>query len=346
MQIGDYVTVIDGTELDNGEVAKNWAGQITALEGELFSFQKDAQTLDSLSDDYIKYGLENGLDPLSYIFEENVLELSDRRDTDDMYKAAVNRFYLRQDSLDDDMYVEQLEAMSDEDFKAQFGGEEIVREDYLKAMEIMTQQFLKSPFAEHIADIEQENIEFIIDMFVRYAKDYQGEMLKDWTKSTVDEICLDILPRKVHTEPENFKVTGKILKYYFDFLAAEKFIRNTQLGDYVYSIREEIYNNSQNPNYWGMAKSMLKGAVDQGVDMDNTDALNAYMKSQMFKPRPLPNVPKSRTNYLQTPAKQDPFKKIGRNQKVTVKYKNGKVVKDVKFKKVMKDVKSGKCKLV
>ena len=39
-------------------------------------------------------------------------------------------------------------------------------------------------------------------------------------------------------------------------------------------------------------------------------------------------------------------RKIGRNEKVTVKYVDGKVVKDVKYKKVMRDLEEGMCSLV
>lgn len=38
--------------------------------------------------------------------------------------------------------------------------------------------------------------------------------------------------------------------------------------------------------------------------------------------------------------------KIGRNEKITVQYLDGKVVKDVKYKKVLKDIESGKCKII
>lgn len=38
--------------------------------------------------------------------------------------------------------------------------------------------------------------------------------------------------------------------------------------------------------------------------------------------------------------------KVGRNEKVTVKYANGTIKKDVKYKKVMRDVESGKCTII
>lgn len=40
------------------------------------------------------------------------------------------------------------------------------------------------------------------------------------------------------------------------------------------------------------------------------------------------------------------YKDIGRNQKISVKYPDGKVIEDVKFKKVQKDLIAGKCELV
>ena len=46
------------------------------------------------------------------------------------------------------------------------------------------------------------------------------------------------------------------------------------------------------------------------------------------------------------PLKQDPFKGIGRNQKITVKYKNGKLLEDIKFKKVESDLRNGLCELI
>lgn len=346
MKIGDYIKVKDGTELDNGELSKNWAGKIIAIDDEddnFITIEKDAQTLDSLSDEYIQYGIDNDLAEYIYVFEKKDLELSERRDTDEMYHDAVQRYDARYERIDDDVFVEQLENMDDEDFEEMFGGEEEIQQAYFDAMEITAQQFFKSPLAERIVDIDEGDANFIIEMFVHYAMTYRDEMMDDWSKNTIDEICLDVIPRKVSMEAEDFQVMGKVLKYYFDYLAAERLIKNRKLGDYVYSKRREIYNNSQNPANWGMAKSMMMGAVEQGVDTDDEDALKAYLDSQMFKPFSLPN---SYQSQYTEPAKRDELKNIGRNEKVTVKYKDGKIVKDVKFKKVMKDVKSGKCVLV
>jgi len=343
MKIGDYVKVKDGIELDNGELSKDWAGEILEIDDEFITIKKDAQTLNSLSDDYIKHGIENGLDEYNYVFEKENLELSERRDTNKMYKMAIEKFQIRYDDLDEEIFIKAAEEMDEDDFMELFGDSEAVQEAYFAGMEILTQNFFRSPFAEKIADINQADANFIIEMFVEYAMNYRDEMLEDWTKYTIDEICLDVIPRKVSTEAETFEIMGKVLKHYFDFLAAERFIKNRTLGNYVYSKRKIIYDKSQNPANWGMAKSMMMGAVNQGFDMDDENALQSFMASQMFKPMELPE---SYRNYHQEPAKKDALKKIGRNDKVSVKYTDGKVLKEVKFKKVMKDVQSGKCELI
>lgn len=342
MKIGDYVKVKDGIELDSGELSKDWAGKVVELNGEYVTIKKDAQTLNSLSDDYIKYGIVEEVAEYIYVFEANDLELSERRDNDEMYQEVVLKHNARIEKLDDDYYVEQLDAMSDEDFVEQFGDEEEIKEGYFVGMEEVTKRFLASPFFQKIIDTDTSDSEFIIDMFVRYSMNYRDEMIDDWTEHTIDEICLDILPRKVSMEAVFFKKIGEVLKHYFDFLYTNGFIKNRKLGSYVYKKRDTIYKNSQDPRYWGMAKSMLMGASDQGIEIDDEASLRRYLDSQMGVPQSF-NEP----NYEpQRPIRKDASKKIGRNQKVTVKYNNGKVMKDVKYKKVMKDVQSGTCEVI
>ncbi len=42
----------------------------------------------------------------------------------------------------------------------------------------------------------------------------------------------------------------------------------------------------------------------------------------------------------------DPFYKIGRNQKIVVKYKDGRIMENIKFKKVESDLRNGFCDLI
>jgi hypothetical protein len=247
MKVGKYVKVKDGIELDNGDLSNRWAGKILEIDDEFITIKKDAQTLNSLSDDYIKHGIENGLDEYNYVFEKENLELSERRDTDKMYKMAIEKFQIRYDDLDEEIIIKAAEEMDEDDFMELFGDSEKIQETYFATMAATTQNFFQSPFAEKIADINQADANFIIEMFVEYAMNYRDEMLEDWTKATIDEICLGIIPRKVSTEAETFEIMGKVLKHYFDFLAAERFIKNRTLGNYVYSKRKIIYDNSQNP---------------------------------------------------------------------------------------------------
>jgi hypothetical protein len=72
-------------------------------------------------------------------------------------------------------------------------------------------------------------------------------------------------------------------------------------------------------------------------DLLNSDEFDDF-EEDMYLPSSKPLQP--------TVHQASPFDKIGRNDKVTVKYKDGTIQADVKFKKVEDDLKSGKCELV
>lgn len=83
-----------------------------------------------------------------------------------------------------------------------------------------------------------------------------------------------------------------------------------------------------------------KEEFERSYDMDYKEFEEERLKTLMG---PTFTVPKTA---VATPKQLPSAKKIGRNEKVTVRYHDGKVVKNVKYKKVMKDVESGKCEIV
>ena len=59
-----------------------------------------------------------------------------------------------------------------------------------------------------------------------------------------------------------------------------------------------------------------------------------------------PKPEKEEIRAAQTSASRKPLPKIGRNEKVDVKYEDGTVKRGIKFKNVLKDLESGKCELI
>lgn len=91
------------------------------------------------------------------------------------------------------------------------------------------------------------------------------------------------------------------------------------------------YDDETLPN-WENAENLFDDLLDSDEfdEFDDSEE-DTYLSSS----KPLPTFHQA-----------SPFDKIGRNDKVTVKYKDGTIQADVKFKKVEDDLKSGKCELV
>ncbi len=113
-------------------------------------------------------------------------------------------------------------------------------------------------------------------------------------------------------------------------------------------MKDKIPKWEADSDNWGPAKTIMMGAIEAGVDMDDTDAINKYMHEYNSKLTgnlfggPFNN---SYRDYPK-PIPPSPFRNIGRNDKISVKYTDGKIMEGVKFKKVQKDLESGACELM
>ena len=87
---------------------------------------------------------------------------------------------------------------------------------------------------------------------------------------------------------------------------------------------------------------MMMGAYEAGVDMSDEAALERYMyqlNSRMLAAQgPPPATPR--------PVRKDTLAKLGLNQRISVRYTDGRVVDGIKFKKVESDLREGRCTLL
>ncbi|MEM9987470.1 MAG: hypothetical protein AAF804_20450, partial [Bacteroidota bacterium] len=118
----------------------------------------------------------------------------------------------------------------------------------------------------------------------------------------------------------------------------------------------QIYLLSQDPKNWGVAKSLVMEAEKAGVDVDNQRKLNRYIRRQSAeKLRQLSEKPPIQdlspaedpppSQYL-PPTKGFSGKKFGRNEKVSVRYHDGRELHDIKYKRIAQDLEEGKCELI
>jgi len=325
---GDFIKVKPNTTLESGEIVNNWAGKVQEVNGDakccLIKF--DAQTIDSLDDSFLQGSIDEGAEPFEYVFEFNDLELSERRDTDILVMKALVRLASR---------VNALEGGDGEE-------QEFLKREWIE-------EFENSAFFDSLNEVQKEHSDFVLSTFMEFIHNYEYVLPKDWEPTHVESVCLDVVPRKITSHEELFENYGDILIPYLRFLGQKNYIANSNsLIQTVEKIKSQIPIEAQNSNNWGMAKSMIMSAQQQGFDMTEQEDIDRFMMLQQLNAlnelnkRDEKNKPISRG----TLSKEDPFKEIGRNQKVTVKYNDGKVLKDVKFKKVESDLRNGICEII
>jgi transcriptional antiterminator Rof (Rho-off) len=327
-KIGDYVRVKDGVELQGlpGYFANNWQGEVAEIDedNEMVLLELDAQTIDSFTDEYFRYCINEETDFEEYYFEINDIEPEPvlRRDTIKLLEQVLVKANKRYFELDDDHY-EQEEY--DEE-----------------AIEDLMNQWFESSHFEALPEEVKKNANFGVDVFAQYAFNYEGANIKNWTAAIVRAVCTDTLPRKVSASAKDIGLMVDALVGFFDWMNLNKLhTQASQMRDEARKVKPITVKIASDPSQWGIAKSMMMGAFDSGVDVNSKDAIDQYLAQVQGQ-----SLSRLMTQNNQKPVvKESPYKNISSNTKITVRYGDGKLMTD-KFKRLEKDLSSGKCKLI
>ncbi|MCF8247318.1 MAG: hypothetical protein K9J37_19825 [Saprospiraceae bacterium] len=323
-KINDCVKVVDGFIPEETGAPVTWHGKITELPSgpdDTYRIEFDAQTLDSLPDDYLKGCIDGGYDEFTYYLAAGDFELAPRRDNDAMLKTAIKNIERRMDELD-------------EDEEGGYNEPRMNQELLDKWLEAFRQSLEFKQIPDEIKDLAAD----APDTFARFAFDYEGVDVGKWKSADVKVVCLDWIPRKVSAEAEFFKEFGNGLAAFFSFLEREKRMKGAgALAATAAKLAPEIPKRAGNSQNWGMAKSFMMGASASGYDPTNESDLNAYF--QRYNASQIANLSQGTTS------QPDPFRKYNGSSLVKVKYPDGIIVK-CKFSKVEADLRAGKCSIV
>jgi hypothetical protein len=325
LKVGDYVQIKDGIALETGEVISNWAGKITEMYPEYKTclVELDSITLNSLDDNYLLECVEDGVEPFDYIFEWEDLTISARRDTEKERKLAIER----------------IEAIMME--MADGSDDEYDEDEQTKWVE----EFHESKYFETLNEYQKQNAGFIADTFMHYMYNYEYVSPEGWDAHNVKSVCVHIVPSKVTAEIELFENYADVLLQFFKFLDEKGYITaSEEIQKAVKETKDEIPKKASNPSNWGMAKSFMMGAQDAGVDFSDEQELNSFLEN--YDQQLQAELDKYTSSENPLPIKEDPFRKIGRNDKITVKYSDETILENIKFKKVKQDLLDGKCELM
>ena len=157
------------------------------------------------------------------------------------------------------------------------------------------EQFFLSRYFIDLTQEQQEWAEMVISAFSEMMYIYHGRRPQKWTVKTVEECCTITIPRKVSVDGEFFGAISPVLAAYFEYLNSVGHIRNgTALIRAIKRKENAIANNAEDPENWGMAKSIISMAQSAGVDFSNKDDLNGFinqLNSGELGELELPNLP-------------------------------------------------------
>jgi len=317
-KIGDFVKVKEGTILKSGETINNWAGEIKEIEQKEKTclLQLDAITIDCLSDHFLMEGIESGYDLDVYYFNLDEIELIERRDTDQQAKMAYENMLDRLEA------VETRFKIKKEEIKSGLLGE-----------------FKENDRFSRLNDYQKEIVDPTVNSFLEFILGFEDEVPFLWTPDQIKWVCTDLFPAEVVGENKVFENCGYILIQFLHALEQQGYITDAKpLVDTLEKIRNEIPKKAKDQGNWTLSKILLMSAQESGVDINDEEELDQYLR--FLKTESTKEIELFKQ---EVPVKEDPFKGIGRNDKINGRYKDGKIVEQIKFKKIEKDLRAGIC---
>ncbi len=320
-QRGDFAKMKEGTVFPDLNITIDWEGNVLWQRDDAVKVALDAISLRGFSDELIEHYRERGDDPYTIIIPRKDLEPSEER-------ATFKEMLVAQDELIDRIYADRE------------------KQPYEEVVDRWVRHFHLSDHYNELSEQHQEDSVFLIDTFANYMYNYEDKLPKKWTVIAAEEVCLTWLPRKVSADIATFEAYGPVLYCFFKFLDDEKYLKTKRLQELMLDIKDDIVAASQDSSNWGMAKSFMMGAVDSGLDLDDKNALDAYLAKQQAHAISEIMEKQKRLNSPEEKKKRKKLKGLWNNQKINVQYPDGRILNNVKFKDVKKDLLNGECELL
>ncbi len=151
-------------------------------------------------------------------------------------------------------------------------------EDGEQRSEELTGRFMESEAAGKLDPELFEDAGFITYHVLEYAWIYVGRSPEEFDEFTMEEVLLEVFPRKLTAERDLFEKIAPITACFLEWLESEGILADTSgLIETVRGWRDTIVAYGMNPQYWGMAKSLMMQARADGVDIQDEQAMQRYL---------------------------------------------------------------------
>jgi hypothetical protein len=146
---------------------------------------------------------------------------------------------------------------------------------------------------------------------------------------------LDIVPSTLVADKEVFEIYGTVVRAFLLFLKSQNLLPEADaIISTVEKISPQIAQRAKKSSNWTERKRYLMQAKAKGIKFKDQEEADDYVLEQVMDFNRVYSYDR-----VSLP-------KLGRNEKITVQYEDGRVVENVKFKKVKNDLENGLCTIL
>jgi len=145
-------------------------------------------------------------------------------------------------------------------------------------------RFLTSPQAQDLPEGIAEDASYIAQLLLDYVYTHEEATPEELTEPTVQDLLLDVFPRKISAEREFFEKVPVVVESFLRWMASEGILPEGQsTAEAVRGWAPGSVAAAMDPEHWGPAKRMTMEAMRAGVDPTDQVAVLKYMKEQTAK---------------------------------------------------------------
>ncbi|MDP9431524.1 MAG: hypothetical protein M3P91_02060, partial [Actinomycetota bacterium] len=126
-----------------------------------------------------------------------------------------------------------------------------------------------------------------LDLMLTVRRDYLGSDLRTWREGEIRELLLGVFPRKVQSDPSLLRDGPAVLVSFLRYLEQTRQLRGSGLSRLEAELAEvgpHFASAMQDASRFGMAKSLLASMSAEGVELEDPDAISAWIED--FNARP------------------------------------------------------------
>ncbi|GMT49833.1 MAG: hypothetical protein IEMM0008_1372 [bacterium] len=160
----------------------------------------------------------------------------------------------------------------------EFLDEEDYEENVILLLENSFKMFSKSEEYMKLPVSLKEAAKYDLELFIDFSYNYLGTRPEEISIDELDELLFELFPRKLSYETESLIETLEVIKAFFIFMGKEGYHPNGKnLAHFIDENQSEIIKECENPDNFGVAKTIGSLAIKEGVDLNNENELSQFI---------------------------------------------------------------------